>query len=139
MLNQHNKISASKADIGLTDEGHILIRVHENKEIEVSDIEEINEIKTRFADNKPYTVIFVAPFFGNISKEARELSASDLVYKNAIAKGIVVKNLSARLISTFFIQISKPPAPTKMFATEEEASAWLNKVRQDHLNREQIK
>jgi hypothetical protein len=134
MLSINNKICAEKADIGLTVEGHILIRVHENKELDVNDVLEINEIKNKFAENKKYTVVFVAPWFGNISNEARKFSASKQVYDNAIAKAIVVKNLSARLISSFFIKVNKPPAPTKIFDKEIDAIKWLTKAREKHFS-----
>jgi hypothetical protein len=138
MLTINTQVAADKADIGLTDEGHILIRIHENKEIDLPDIQEINAIKNKLAENKMYTVVFVAPFFGNITKEAREFSASKQVYDNAIAKGIVVKNFAARLIGSFFIKVNKPPALTRIFETEIEAAEWLTKVREKHFSEKQI-
>jgi hypothetical protein len=135
MLNISNITSIEKADIGLSEEGHIVIRIKENADIDVSDIIEINEIKSRLANNQKHTVIFVAPFYGNITKEARELSASKLVYNNAIAKAIIAKSFSIKLISTFFININKPPAPTKIFETEEKAADWLTEMKSNYFSK----
>jgi hypothetical protein len=48
------------------------------------------------------------------------------VYKNAIAKAIIVKNLGHRLIGNVFLNINMPPAPTRLFKTEAEARKWLD-------------
>jgi len=69
----------------------------------------------------------VAPLFGNITSEVRELCATTEVYKNAVARAIVVKNIATRLFGCFFIRINKPPAPIKMCATEE-AYTWLKEI-----------
>jgi hypothetical protein len=124
-----NVISTKKADVSLTSDGHILIRILEYSEVEAEDIKEINAAKDQLTEGKRNTVIFVTPNYGSISKEARELSASKEVYHNAIAKALVVSNMAGRLVSHFFITVNKPPAPTKIFKTEAEAAKWLTKMR----------
>lgn len=121
-------IKFDHSELSITNNGHILIQVNEDVDIDTHQIEEINNGKTLLAKDKSYKIIFVTPCIGNISMEAIKLCASDKVYKNAIAKAVVASSLSSRLISSFFITIIKPPAPTKLFKTIEEAEVWLDTI-----------
>ncbi len=128
-MNKTSKnIKLEHSELSITKNGNILIQVTENVEIDIQQIEEINQGKIVLANNKPYKILFVAPNLGNITMEAIRFSASEKVYKNAIAKAVVAQSLSSRLISSFFISVIKPPAPTKLFKTIEEAEEWLNNV-----------
>ncbi len=129
MIKQQQFIDLSHAVISLTKDAHILIQIKEDQEIDLPEIEEINAAKNKLAQNKPNTVIFATPQIGNISIEAMRFSASKEVYHNAIAKAIVANSLSSRLIGSFFIKMNKPPAPTRLFKTIEEATVWLNHMK----------
>jgi hypothetical protein len=129
MIKEQRLIDLNHAAISITKEAHILIQIKEDQEIELPEIEAINAAKNQLAQNKPYTVIFASPQIGNISIEAMRFSASNQVYHNAIAKAIVANSLSSRIIGNFFIKMIKPPAPTKLFKTIDEASVWLNSMK----------
>lgn len=129
MIKQKQYIEYSHSTISLTIDAHILIQIKENQEIDLPEIEEINAAKNKLAQSKPYTVIFATPQIGNISIEAMRLSASKKVYHNAIAKAIIANSLSSRIIGNFFIKMIKPPAPTKLFKTIDEATVWLNQMK----------
>lgn len=129
MLIDDNVIRTSKADVSKTPDDHILIQVHENQDLELEDMKEIHAAKARQASGKLYTVLFIPPICGSVSKEAREFSATKEVNHNAIAKAIVSRSISSRIISDFFIRINRPPAPTKLFSSYEEAVEWLNRMR----------
>ena len=123
-----NSITTSKARLILAENNLLKIYIKENAELEKEDIIAINEAKEILAQGNKYCVVFVPPNNGFISKEARDFSASELVYKNAIAKAIIIKNVSQRLIGNFFINFNRPPAPTKLFHNEEEAIKWLEEM-----------
>ncbi len=120
------EIRTKKARVSLLQEKLIKILIDEEAEIGKDDIVEINEAKKKLAGAEKYCVLFITPHFGSISSEARAYSASLEVYENAIAKAIIVPNLGQRLVGSFFIKFNRPPAPTRLFSTADEAVTWLN-------------
>lgn len=122
-------INTSKAQISFSAEGHVLIQIKEKQDLDVQDMMEINSAKLQLVGNKKHTVIFVPPLYGTISSEARKYSASEEVYRHAIAKALIINSLSNRLICNFFIKLNRPPAPTRPFVTIKEATEWLNEMR----------
>ena len=123
-----NSISHKKADVTLHNDHLVKIHVKENSDLDENDIREINDHKNQLVGSKKYIVIFVPPKIGSISKEARELSASKEVTHNAVAKAIIVKQLSSRIIGNFFIQFNKPGVPIKLFDDEKKAENWLRSL-----------
>jgi hypothetical protein len=121
-------VETAKASVSITADGHVLTRVKEYEELEIRDIEEMLAAKRSLIGDREHTVIFVTPPYGTISAEAREFSASSEVGKKVLARAIVTKSLSSRLISNFFIRINRPSTPTRLFENEEDAIVWLNKV-----------
>ncbi|MBA2612450.1 MAG: hypothetical protein H0U95_10790 [Bacteroidetes bacterium] len=125
---EQNVISLAKSDVILYDNYLVRIIIIENSQVEVEDILQVQAAKKQLLGDHEHVVIFRTPKYGNISKEARELSASIAVNKNAIAKAIIVKSISAKLIGSVFINFHKPPVPTKMFKDEDEAEKWLREM-----------
>jgi hypothetical protein len=121
-------ICTGKAEVSLHEEGHILIRVYENSDVDLQDIRAIHEAKAKFAAGKNHTVIFCTPMMGNITRAAREFSASVECNENAIGKAIVAKSVAMLLIGNFFVKFHKPPAPTRVFNCEVEANKWLKEL-----------
>ncbi len=126
------KVTTTKAEITLNKQGHVVIRVRENVTFDVEDVHEIQAAKRIHTQDKPHTLLFVPPLYGNITAEARKLSAGAEVNKNAIAKAVVARNLPSRLVSNFFIRFNKPVAPTRVFRTEKAALRWLSMMRTEH-------
>jgi hypothetical protein len=126
-------LHSEKADLSITAEGHIHIRIHEEVEIDLYEVMEINAAKDELVAGEKYTVIFQAPQIGNISIDAQRFAASHECYHNAIAKAIVTPSLPSRIIGNFFIKFHRPPAPTKVFNSVAEAAEWLNKKRLEVL------
>ena len=129
MIISETEINTKKAKVTLTNDNHILIKVFEDQELELSDVKEINSAKREIAAGKLNTVIFIPGKFGAITKAAREFSASEEACHNTIAKAIVTNSISGKLIANFFIKINKPLSPTKLFSSLTEAINWLNSMR----------
>lgn len=119
------EIQLSKAIITYDEEGLVKILIRDNADINGKDILEINEAKQKLTGDHKYVVLFVPGKKGSINREARSASSSAEVYQNAIAKAIVVSSVTNRLIATFFINMNRPPAPTKFFPDEKSAIRWL--------------
>jgi|GEM_PF-577686 len=123
-------IETTKAIISITSDGHVLIRIKEQEDLHVIDIKDTLAAKRSLIGEIEHTVIFVTARFGTVSPEAREFSASPEVGKKVIARAIVTKSLSSRMLSNFYLRINKPSTPTRIFENEEDAADWLNKIRE---------
>lgn len=127
-----------KATATLIKQHTVRIDIHENVELTSNDILLINKAKNELIGEDKYVVLFVPCEFGTITPKARRTSASEEVYRNAIAKAIIVKHLGNRLIANFFITINKPPAPTKLFADEDTALKWLGIMERKHSYQKEL-
>jgi hypothetical protein len=130
MENALDAIDIGKALVEKKEDGHLYIRIRDGQELDVEDIKALLEAKTRLFGDEPHTTVFVAGTNSSISNEARVFASSEEAYQGAIAKTIVAKCLSTRLMGNFFIRFNNPPAPTKLFACEKEAVQWLNQMRE---------
>jgi hypothetical protein len=79
----------------------------------------------QFQKNMSYLVFCDARGLKEIDKAARDYLArdgSDLV----IAVGILIESPVTRILTNFYLTISKPLTPTKLFTDRDEAIAYLN-------------
>jgi len=62
----------------------------------------------------------------SISKDARQFFASDEVTRVSLAFAMIVDTPLSRVLGNFYLSISKPKLPTRIFSSEAEALEWLN-------------
>jgi hypothetical protein len=98
---------------------------HENVEVDVKDLEDIQRVKFELVGDRKYAVMFVTPSMGVMTKEGRAFASGPLVNRNAVAKAVVIKNLGMRMMTAFFIKFNKPVVEHRIFDNEEDAEAWL--------------
>lgn len=129
-------IDIGKATVKKQENGHLYIQIRDGQELEVEDIKALMQAKDKLCGGKPHTTVFVAGNYSSLSQEARAFASTKEAYGAAIAKSIVAKSLSTRLMGNFFIRFNNPPAPTRLFSNEADAIAWLNEMRDKaiHLN-----
>jgi hypothetical protein len=80
--------------------------------------------RKKFQNNMSYLVYCDARGLKEIDKAARDYLAregSDLV----IAVGILIESPVTRILTNFYLTISKPLTPTKLFTDRDEAIAYL--------------
>jgi len=119
------ELRTSKALISYDGNLFVTILIDDFAALDKKDILEINAAKQSLTGENKHVVIFIPGKNGSINREARAVSSSAEVYHNAIAKAIVVKSVTHRLIATFFININRPPEPTRFFPDEKSAGRWL--------------
>lgn len=104
--------------------------IHHHATIEKEDILEMKQINKQLSGGLPYVVLIDSGTFTDITKEARELLASQEFGEKTIAKALFVRSLGHRIVGQFYIKINKPYVNTKIFADREKAIDWLT----DQLN-----
>ena len=60
------------------------------------------------------------------TKDARDYFASNEGGKNMKCLALMISNPVQRIMGNFYLSVSKPSIPTKLFTREEEAIAWVN-------------
>ncbi|MDO9184636.1 MAG: hypothetical protein Q7W13_01395 [Bacteroidia bacterium] len=59
------------------------------------------------------------------TKSARDFLASEEGCKGVVAAAVLIDSPISSMIGNFFIRVSKPLRPTKIFTNETEAKKWL--------------
>jgi hypothetical protein len=67
-----------------------------------------------------------------ISREARQLSASEQYSSHIAATAVIVNNAAVRLVLDLYMSIDKPYSPTRAFTKREEALKWLLEEMEAH-------
>lgn len=77
------------------------------------------------AGSNKIPIYIIASDFMGISKEAGIYSALPESNRFTLATAVLIESLAAKLLLNFYLQINKPPVPTKGFNNKESAFNWL--------------
>ena len=72
-----------------------------------------------------YPILSDITLVKNSTKGARDYLASELGCEGVIAAAILSDSPIGNMIANFFINVSKPLRPTKIFTKEADAKKWL--------------
>lgn len=108
----------------------ITAQVKENVDISVEKMNELLQEAVRIAGFKKYFVIVDARAVFHSEADVRDYYASSEYAKYRYADAFIVKSLATRLMVNFYISFNKPSIPTKTFTDPEEATRWINELRQ---------
>jgi len=128
------EIIMKKAIVRRVDEKIIEIDYLTDNNFELEDAIEANNAYYNISKGKPFvSLIDTSNKYGNITNEARLHYANDLKTKSIrLAEAIVLNNLPARIIATFYIRYNKPSNPVKIFSKREDAINWLHEIYNKH-------
>ena len=80
-------------------------------------------------EDRPWPVYIEMGEIKSMTKDARDLFASEFGYKNIKACSLLVGSSFNRFIGNFFLSISRPKAPTRLFTKKEKALEWLDQFK----------
>lgn len=92
-------------------------------------IEEINKGLDQLAGDKRVPLLVLVGIQSSISKDGREYAASEESTKYSVAEAYVIRNVAQRIVGNFYIRMDKPPVPTRLFTSKDEAEKWLGKFK----------
>lgn len=101
--------------------------------VEVSDAIKVDEAYWDLSEGRRvFSIVNVAGIHSSMTNEAQAYLSNDAkMVPNIVAAGIVVTNLPIRILARFFISKHKPPYPTKIFASTNEALRWFDLLNQN--------
>lgn len=81
-----------------------------------------------FAENVSYPAVVFIDGVKSITKEARDYLAEEGT-TGLIAGALVMKSIYSTFIGNFFLKLTKPPFPSKIFTDVNEAVKWLEQYK----------
>jgi hypothetical protein len=126
VLVKNEIISARVADVWISNDEILCVRIYENAEIEKEDVEELFSIYRRLGLGPiriPQLMYGLKDFIISPAARAR---ASELGHGYFVASAIISDSLATRFFVNFFIKFNNPKVPFKMFADETSAKQWLS-------------
>ncbi len=118
IINLHSKVS-------LRPDGIIEVKFKEDVLLNIEDCKELVQQYGVLLNGKKAPILHIIGNYMNVTKEAREFSATDEGLLYSSAEAYVFVSLPHRIIANFYLNVNKPRVPTKFFKTIEEAENWL--------------
>jgi hypothetical protein len=119
----------------LIDLGHSKVYFREDGIIQVDfakelllDVPECKDLIINYRSilvNKKAPILHVMGKYMNVTKGARDFSASPEGLKYSLAEAYVLTSLAHKILANFYVKFNKPKVPTQFFTTKEEATVWL--------------
>lgn len=133
------KIITRTAEISYDSFSRILrIKLLPNAEIEVDDAMQNFDASKMLTQSDNYLVLVDGRVTASVSKEARIYSAKIRSNEARIAQAFIITSTANKLVGNFYINVNKPPIPTKIFSSEEKALEWLEGFLYKTEKKEQI-
>ena len=103
-------------------------KVKSNCQLNMDDIRQIEELMDSNYPGQQFFNLFDFPSFSNLDSEVRDWASDKSGNSRTLADAIVIYSLPQRMIANFYLKVNKPPKPTKIFSTMEDALVWLKSL-----------
>lgn len=110
-----------------TQDGYLYFIYKPNIHIDLAGAKQIVSDRLKVQGGKPFKVICYIQGIRNMDKAARDYLATE-GSKDVIAVALIAESTAQKLMTNFYLSVSRPTVPTKMFSTEEEAKSFLDKL-----------
>lgn len=120
-------INTGKVLISILEEGIIENAIQEGVIIDVEDVKKMKEANMELSAGKPYCVLVRSGVMAQITKEAKELSASKEFQQRTIAKALWIESTAHRIVGNLYLRWNKPAIKTQIFSDKQKAVEWLRK------------
>lgn len=117
--------SSSVAKVWLGDDGICRIVHVPDAEVDLADAEDTMAAYRRVYGGKRRPLLVDTKTMKSFSREARHYYASEEAAAVASAAAIIVGTPVSRVLGNFYLGLSNPRLPSRLFSSEEEALKWL--------------
>ncbi len=115
------------ADIVLESENDIIIGTIKRSFLDYTLACKISKKRLEIFDGKSYPFLTDIKSIKETTKEARDFLASKDGCQNITKGAILIDSAVTKIIANFFIGLSRPVIPSKIFTSEADAKKWLLK------------
>lgn len=118
-------ITTRTATVWMREDGIIQAKIRQDIRGTLEDAKENIVAVAKVNGGKPVPVLVDIRGGVGLDRDARGYYSSEKALVAHIALGLLVDSPITRMTANFFISIDRPPVPTRMFTSEDEAVAWL--------------
>jgi hypothetical protein len=113
------------ADVLLEADGTLVLRFHGGSRLDAALTSEVMRAHVEVAGGRPRPVLADVRGLVSVDRASRQLAASPDVTAATACMAIIVGNPVTRTLGNFFIRVTTPSYPTRLFADERLARQWL--------------
>jgi hypothetical protein len=110
-------------------EDGILIARYLTKKIDLKTAKSIVSARKEFSKNKLYPGLADASKVTSVTREAREYLSSAEAIEGLLAGAILSDSSFNAFIANFFIKVTRPRIPARIFTDENKAIEWLQQFK----------
>jgi len=118
-------IETRTGKVWLDEDGFLHGWAKPGSEMTVADAAEITAAKLRLVGERRMRVMVDISNVHSMSRDAREEMRKSEHTRGTIALALIVRSPVSRVIGNFFITLSRPDIPVKLFTSSTAARAWL--------------
>jgi hypothetical protein len=118
-------VNITKAAMWLGEDGIVRIMWIPGSDVTLEDAQESMAAYLQIKQGKRRPLFVDTSQMKSLAREARHLYASEEAARVASAVGLIVGTPVSRVLGNFYLGLSNPHLPTRLFASESEALEWL--------------
>ena len=104
----------------------ILMGTYKDEVITEEIARSVVEFRKEVSNQKSYPGLISSKSIFKITKEARDYLSSDEGVEGVIAGALVIDSLFQATLSNFFLKVTSPKLPSKIFTSKPKAISWLS-------------
>jgi hypothetical protein len=117
--------TSSVARLWLGEDGIVRIIHHPDVEVTLADAEDTMVAYLKINQGKRCPLYVDTKTMKSLTREARHYYASEEAARVASAVAIIVGTPVSKVLGNFYLGLSNPRLPTRLFSDEDEALEWL--------------
>lgn len=114
------------AYVTIESEKGIVIGIFKTDFVDIKVAEHLVNKRVEITNNKSCALLADIKRVKNVTKEARDFFASEKGCVGIIATALLIDSPLGSMIGNFYINISRPLRPVKIFVDESKAKKWLD-------------
>lgn len=125
----------AQTKVELRDDGIIQFFYGENTEYTMKETKDLEEAVVQITKGVIHMSLRVAGKFTSVDTEVMKYLSRGRGTLFTLADAFVIHSVAQRILANFYLNISRPILPTKVFTELKEAEAWLLSLDQEDLAR----
>jgi hypothetical protein len=119
------KVLFENKELTIELENEIIVGIFKSEHIDLETAQRLAEYRIEATEGKLYPTIVNIKAVKSSTKAARDFFASEQGCKGIVAVAMIIDSPLGSMIGNFFVSISRPLVPTKIFTNEDDAKKWL--------------
>ena len=111
------------------EDGIARTKVKKGSEVKLEHAKENSVVVNSFYRNAKFPLLIDARGIKSMEREARTFFTANGRKTNTLAFAIIIDSSVSKVVGNFFLGISHPAVPTKLFLQEDAALEWLTKFK----------